>query len=57
MFAIKDLGQGFFSSKVPEGTKGRIVGVEEHFWSDVTYHAKFDNEEIEEVSENDIAEE
>ena len=54
VFAIKDLGSGFFSSSVPKGTKGKVVGVDEPFFGADTFTVKFDNDEIEEVREDDI---
>lgn len=53
IFAIKNLGGGWFST-VPKGTKGTVVGVESHFFSATTYTVKFDNDEIEEATENEI---
>ncbi|MBR7743133.1 hypothetical protein KC207_07500 [Phycicoccus sp. BSK3Z-2] len=53
VFAIKGLGGGW-STTVPKGTEGTVVGVESHFLSSDTFTVKFDNDEIEEVSENDI---
>ena len=53
VFAIKALG-GSWSSTVPKGTKGTVVGVESHFFSATTFTIKFDNDEIEEATENEI---
>ncbi|MGL5929795.1 MAG: hypothetical protein ACRCY8_12745 [Dermatophilaceae bacterium] len=53
VFAIRNLGGGW-STTVPKGTKGTVVGVERPFLSGDVFTVKFDNDEIEDVSENDI---
>ena len=53
VFAVKGLGGGW-STTIPKGTEGTVVGVESHFLSSDSFTVKFDNGEIEEVGENDI---
>ena len=53
VIAIKDIGGGW-SPTVRKGTRGTVVGVEEHWLGSDDFTVRFENDEIEEVTEKEI---
>jgi hypothetical protein len=53
VIAIKDVGGGW-SPNVRKGTRGVVVGVEVPWFGSDKFTVRFENDEIEEVTENEI---